>query len=143
MRGAGEVGRARRGMGPAPPRENSRPTPATDKRGNLPPAANRRQTFENHRSPARGQSLNPHFSPGGVMMAQEFFPQRVLGSEERSGDYGSSEHVRAEGKRTSQSAPSTVCNRKASQSNQQVAENNASFTMFQRPGEKCGLRSFP
>ena len=25
--------------------------------------------------------------PGGVMMAQEFFPQRVLGSEERSGDY--------------------------------------------------------
>ena len=41
-------------------------------------------------------SASPHFSPGGVMMAQEFFPQRVL------------EHVRAEGKRTSQSAPSTV-----------------------------------
>ena len=45
-------------------------------------------------------------------MAQEFFPQRVLASEERSGDYVSSEHVRAEGKRTSQGAPSAVCSPK-------------------------------
>ena len=29
-----------------------------------------------------------HFSLGGVTMAQEFFPQRVLVSEERSGHYG-------------------------------------------------------
>ena len=41
-------------------------------------------------------------------MAQEFFPQRVLASEERSGFYVR-EHVRAEGKGTSQSAPSAVC----------------------------------
>ena len=47
-------------------------------------------------------------------MAQEFFPQRVLASEERSGFYVR-EHVRAEGKRTNQGAPSTACNRKASQ----------------------------
>ena len=37
--------------------------------------------------------VSPHFSPGGAIMAQEFFPQRVLASEGRSGDYVSSEHV--------------------------------------------------
>ena len=31
--------------------------------------------------------VNPHASPGGVIMAQEFFPQRVLATEERSGFY--------------------------------------------------------
>ena len=35
----------------------------------------------------RSRASSPHFSPGGVMMAQEFFPQRVLASEERSGHY--------------------------------------------------------
>ncbi len=56
---------------------------------------------------------SPHFSPGGMIMAPEFFPQRVLASEERSGDTISSEHVRAEGKRTSQGVPSAVCSRKS------------------------------
>ena len=46
-------------------------------------------------------------------MAQEFFPQRVLASEGRSGDYRSSEHVCAEGKRTSQGAPGAVCSRES------------------------------
>ena len=38
--------------------------------------------------------------------------------------------MRAEGKRTSQSTPSTVCTRKASQSDQQVAENKPSFIIY-------------
>ena len=42
-------------------------------------------------------------------MAQDFSLQRVLATEERSGFYGRREHVRAEGKKTSQGAPSTVC----------------------------------
>ena len=46
-------------------------------------------------------------------MAQDFFLQRVLATEERSGFYGRREHVRAEGKKTSQGAPSTVCTLKA------------------------------
>ena len=45
-----------------------------------------------HRCRERGLAAsgkyNAHFSPGGcVIMAQEFSPQRVLASEERSGDY--------------------------------------------------------
>ena len=43
-------------------------------------------------------------------MAQDFFLQRVLATEERN---GRREHVRAEGKKTSQGAPSTVCTLKA------------------------------
>ena len=42
-------------------------------------------------------------------MAQEFSLQRVLATEERSGFLRSREHVRAEGKRTSQGMPSAVC----------------------------------
>ena len=40
------------------------------------------------REPAAEADPSPHFSPGGVIMAQEFSPQRVLASEERSGHYG-------------------------------------------------------
>ena len=72
---------------------------------------------------------SPHFSPGGVMMAQEFFPQRVLASEERSRNYVRREHVRAEGKRTSQSAPSAVCTRMPSKHDQQGTEEQLSFIM--------------
>ena len=54
-------------------------------------------------------NVNPHFSPGGVIMAQDFPLQRVLVTEGRSRNYVSREHVRAEGEKTSQGAPSTVC----------------------------------
>ena len=47
-------------------------------------------------------------------MAPDFSLQRVLVTEERSRNYVR-EHVRAEGKKTSQGAPSTVCNHKPSQ----------------------------
>ena len=42
-------------------------------------------------------------------MAQDFPLQRVLVTEGRSRNYVSREHVRAEGEKTSQGAPSTVC----------------------------------
>ena len=45
-------------------------------------------------------------------MAQAVSPQRVLVTEERSGDYGrgrSREHVRVDGEKTIQDTPSTVC----------------------------------
>ena len=72
---------------------------------------------------------SPHFSPGGVIMAPDFLLQRVLASEERSRNYGR-EHVRDEGEKTSQGAPSTVCNRKPSIQDQQAAENKLSFMMY-------------
>ena len=42
-------------------------------------------------------------------MAQDFPLQRVLVTEGRSRNYRAREHVRAEGEKTSQGAPSTVC----------------------------------
>ena len=50
---------------------------------------------------------SPHFSPGGVIMAQAFFPQRVLASEERSGHYGraSMDALRGKGQARARPAP--------------------------------------
>ena len=62
-------------------------------------------------------------------MAQEFFPQRVLASEERSGHYGRASMDALRGKGQARGAPSIVCHRKASQSDQQVADNKWTFTM--------------
>ena len=31
---------------------------------------------------------SPHFSPGAVMIAEDFGPVRVLATEKHSGDYG-------------------------------------------------------
>ena len=42
-------------------------------------------------------------------MAPDFFLQRVLPTEERSGHYVLREPVRAGGKKTSQGVPSAVC----------------------------------
>ena len=52
----------------------------------------------------------PHFSPGGVIMAPEFFPQRVLASEERSGDYGRASMGALRGKGQARARP--VCTQK-------------------------------
>ena len=73
---------------------------------------------------------SPHFSPGGVIMATDFLLQRVVATVERSRNYGQREHVRDEGEKTSQGAPSTVCNRKPSIQDQQAAENKLSFMMY-------------
>ena len=51
---------------------------------------------------------SPYFSPGGVIMAQEFSPQRVLVTEERSGHYGrgSTCALRGKGQARARPAPS-------------------------------------
>ena len=53
---------------------------------------------------------SPHFSPGGVIMAQAFSPQRVLGSEERSRHYGraSMDALRGKGPARACPAPSVM-----------------------------------
>ena len=48
------------------------------------------------------------------MMAQDFFLQRVLATEDRSGHYVRGSMCALRGKKTSQGAPSTVCTRKPS-----------------------------
>ena len=58
---------------------------------------------------------SPHFSPGGAIMAQEFFPQRVLASEGRSGDYVRASMCALRGKgqaraRPAQSVPASPVN---------------------------------
>ena len=47
----------------------------------------------------------PHFSPGGVTMAQDFCLQRVLASEERSGHYGRGSMCALKGKRQARARP--------------------------------------
>ena len=49
--------------------------------------------------------LYPHFSPGDVIMAQEFFPQRVLASEERSRNYGRGSMCALRGKGPARARP--------------------------------------
>ena len=60
-----------------------------------------------------GTTPSPHFSPGGVIMAQAFFPQRVLGSEERSGHYGraSMDALRGKGPARARPAPRVTARR--------------------------------
>ena len=62
------------------------------------------------RGSRRSRAASPHFSPGGVMMAQEFFPQRVLASEERSGHYvrASMCALRGKGQARARPAPSLL-----------------------------------
>ena len=54
------------------------------------------------------QRASPRLYPGGVMMAQAFFPQRVLVSEERSGHYvrASMCALRGKGQARARPAPS-------------------------------------
>ena len=71
-----------------------RPASATDKRGNLPPAANRRPTFEDHRSPARGQSLKIlpmtkfRLGPGLLVSAAFIGPGTIVTASTAGAGYG-------------------------------------------------------
>ena len=87
------------------------------------------------------QPASPHFSPGGVIMAQEFFPQRVLASEERSGHYvrGSMCALREKGQARARPAPSVAAI--PSNGANQGTEDKPLSLCIQRPGEKCGLVS--
>ena len=61
-------------------------------------------------TPAAGLG-SPHFSPGDMVMAQEFSLQRVLASEERSGHYGRGSLCALKGKGQARAcpAPSVTC----------------------------------
>ena len=59
--------------------------------------------YEQVDSPACRPS--PHFSPGGMIMAQDFFLQRVLATEERSGFYGRGSMCALEEKRPARACP--------------------------------------
>ena len=48
---------------------------------------------------------SPHFSPGGMIMAQAFFLQRVLATEKRSGHYGRGSMCALKGKGQARACP--------------------------------------
>ena len=85
-----------------------------------------------------GEMASPHFSPGGVMMAQEFFPQCVLASEERSGFYGRASMcaLRGKGQARARPAPSVLaCPHKKSN---KVLKINAFHTASSDPVRNAG-----
>ena len=55
---------------------------------------------------------SPHFSPGGMIMAQEFSLQRVLVTEERSGFYGRGSMCALKGKGQARACPAPSVIRK-------------------------------
>ena len=55
---------------------------------------------------------SPHFSPGGMIMAQEFSLQRVLATEERSGHYARGSMCALKGKRQARACPALSVTRK-------------------------------
>ena len=63
-----------------------------------------------HHPLAAALRASPHFSPGGMIMAQDFFLQRVLATEERSGFYGRGSMCALEEKRPARACPAqSVC----------------------------------
>ena len=54
---------------------------------------------------ASPSQASPHFSPGGVTMAQDFSLQRVLVTEERSGHYGRGSMCALKGKKPARVRP--------------------------------------
>ena len=79
-----------------------------------------------------GMAPSPHFSPGGVTMAPDFFLQRVLATEERSRHYarGSMYALKLKGKKTSQGPPSAGCSRMPSIQGQYGTEDDQSFIIY-------------
>ena len=62
--------------------------------------------------PSRTAWASPHFSPGGMIMAQDFSLQRVLATEERSGHYGRGSMCALKGKRPARACPAPSVIRK-------------------------------
>ena len=85
------------------------------------------------------QDTSPHFSPGGAIMAAEFFPQRVLASEERSGFYGRASMCALRGKGQARARPAQSVARRLQSKRRKMLKTSAFRHYAQRPGEKCGL----
>ena len=83
-------------------------------------------------------SASPHFSPGGMIMAQEFFPQRVLGSEERSGDYVRASMCALREKGQARARPAQSVPRRLQTKRRKMLKTSTFRHYAQRPGEKCG-----
>ena len=77
-------------------------------------------------------------------MAQEFFPQRVLASEERSGFYGRASMCALRGKGQARARPAHSVPRRLQSKRRKMFKTSTFRHYVQRPGEKCGLtRSRP
>ena len=87
----------------------------------------------------RKDAANPHFSPGGVIMAPEFFPQGVLASEERSGHYGQASMCALRGKGQARARPAQSVPRRLQTKRPKMLKTSTFRHFAQRPGEKCGL----
>ena len=74
-------------------------------------------------------TTSPHFSPGGAIMAQEFFPQRALASEERSGDYVQASMCALRGKGQARSRPAQSVVASPLHGANQGSEDKPLFTM--------------
>ena len=73
------------------------------------------------------------------MMAQEFFPQRVLASEERSGFYGRASLCALREKGQARARPAQCVTARHHNWTNKLLKINRLASWFQRPGEKCGL----
>ena len=73
--------------------------------------------------------VNPHFSPGGVIVAQEFFPQGVLASEERSGFYVRASMCALRGKGQARARPAQSVAAGPLNGTNQGSEDKPLFTM--------------
>ena len=85
------------------------------------------------------QVAGPHFSPGGVMMAQEFFPQRVLASKERSGHYVRASMCALRGKGQARARPAPCVTARHHNRTNKLLKINPLSSFIGRPGEKWGL----
>ena len=83
--------------------------------------------------------VSPHFSPGGAIMAQEFYPQRVLASEGRSGDYVRASMCALRGKGQARARPAPSVPRRLQTKRPKMLKTSTFRHFAQRPGEKCGL----
>ena len=72
-------------------------------------------------------------------MAPEFFPQRVLASEERSGDYVRASMCALRGKGQIRARPAQSVAASPLNGTNQGTKDKPLSLCIQRPGEKCGL----
>ena len=92
--------------------------------------------------------LSPHFSPGAVMIAEDFGPvytrARARARDRKHSGLRLREHVRARpvctrGQKTREGAASAVRYRHDHRHRGQTSETQELFDADKRPGEKCGL----
>ncbi len=72
---------------------------------------------------------SPHFSPGGMIMAQDFSLQGVLATEERSGHYARGSMCALKGKRQARACPALSVTREPYHEANQSTEDKLLFVM--------------